>query len=166
MHPGKKRAQQHGFTLLAVLAAMFLLGLATQGVMTWVSHEVRREREARLLEVGQSYVQAIGSYYEASPGVVKQWPMSLDDLTDDKRFVGIRRHLRKLYPDPIRRSREWGLVTVGDGGGIAGVYSRSEEQPLRSVALDLGGLVLDPAQRYSDWKFVYRPPAAVTGRDQ
>lgn len=164
MEPGSSMRRERGFTMVAVLAAMFLLGLATQGVMTWVSHEVRREREAQLLMVGQTYAQAIGSYYEASPGVVKQWPVSLDDLTDDKRFVGIRRHLRKVYPDPVRRSKEWGLITVGDGGGIAGVYSLSEEMPLRLIALDLGSLVLDPATHYSDWKFVYRPLAPVGGQ--
>lgn len=166
MGPGSSMCRQRGFTMLAVLAAMFLLGLATQGVMTWVSHEVRREREAQLLQIGEAYAQAIGSYYEASPGVVKQWPMSLEDLTDDKRFVGIRRHLRKIYPDPVRRTKEWGLITVGDGGGIAGVYSLSDEVPLRSIALDLGNLVLDPATRYADWKFVYRPTAPVAGQSR
>lgn len=164
-HGSRPIHRQGGFTLLAVLAALTLLGLATQGVMTWVSHEVRREREAQLLRVGQIYTEAIGRYYEASPGVVKQWPKSLQDLADDKRFVGIRRHLRKIYPDPVNRSQEWGLVTVGDGGGIAGVYSLSVEKPLRSIGSDLGGLMLDPAARYADWKFVYHPPAvAATGR--
>lgn len=153
--------RQSGFTLIAVLAAMFLLALGSQTVMTWVSEEARREREAALLHIGESYLIAIRSYYEASPGLVKQWPRTLEDLTDDTRFVGIRRHLRRVYADPIRRSPEWGLIPSIDGSGIAGVYSLSEEVPLITIAVDVAGLTVGPAARYVDWKFVYQPPAVA-----
>lgn len=153
--------QQQGFTLLAVLAGMFILALATQGVMTYVSQQAQREREGDLLRVGQAYMQAIGTYYEASPGNVKRWPRTLEDLVDDKRFVGIKRHLREIYGDPVARSSNWGIVLSSDGG-IAGVHSLSEGRPLRSAAIEMGVLVLPPVERYSDWLFVYQPaPAAA-----
>ncbi len=153
--------QQRGFTLLAVIAAMLLLALASQGVMTYVSQQALREREAELLRIGQLYAQAIGAYYEAAPGNVKRWPRTLQDLVEDQRFVGIKRHLRQVYADPMTRATNWGLVIAADGG-VAGVFSRSEAPPIRTTAIELGALTLAPAQRYADWRFVYTPlPAAA-----
>ena len=155
MRPGKSR--ESGFTLIAVMAALLLLGLASQGVMQVVSQQALREREARLIRVGQAYQRAIGSYYESSPGRVKRWPPSLNDLLDDRRFVGIRRHLRELYEDPIARSAVWGTVRALDGG-IAGVYSLAEGRPIQSAAGAAWPVPVQQAQRYSDWLFVYQPP--------
>jgi len=151
---------QRGFTLLAVLAAMFMLALATQGVMTYVSQQAQREREADLLRIGQAYVQAIGAYYESSPGNNKRWPRVLEDLIEDKRFVGIKRHLREIYSDPVGRSSGWGLILSPDGG-ISGIHSLSDMRPLRSAAIEAGTLTLPPATRYADWQFVYQPAPAL-----
>lgn len=151
---------QSGFTLVAVLAALFFLALGTQKVMTVVSHQVQREREAELLRIGAAYASAIGAYYELSPGNVKRWPPSLEALVDDRRFVTLQRHLRKLYADPITRSSDWGVVAAPDGG-VAGVYSRSELTPIRVAGDQLEALGISDAKRYSDWKFVYKPVATV-----
>lgn len=151
-------ARQQGFTYIAVLVAMLMLSLATQGVMTYVSQQAQREREAELLRIGQTFVQAIGAYYEASPGRVKRWPVALEDLLEDRRLVTVRRYLRDIHPDPITRSKDWGIIVAADGG-IAGVYSRSDAAPIRTAAIDLGELTLNPARRYYDWKFVYQPTA-------
>lgn len=147
--------------MAAVLAAMVVLALATQSVMTYVSQQDLREREADLLRIGQAYAQAIGAYYETSPGNLKRWPRTLEDLAEDKRFVGIRRHIREVYNDPMTRSANWGLV-MSDDGGIAGVHSLSTAQPIRSAALELDTVSLPAASRYADWEFVYRPPLAQT----
>lgn len=154
------RSHQRGFTLLAVMVAMLLLALASNSVLTVVSQQALREREAELLRIGQLYAQAIGAYYEAAPGNVKRWPRTLDDLVEDQRFVGIKRHLRQVYADPMTRSTNWGLVIATDGG-LTGVYSRSEATPIRSAAIELGALTLAPARRYADWQFVYVPPPAA-----
>ena len=42
----------------------------------------------------------------------------------------------------------------GDDGRIRGVHSLSEEEPLIAGAVRRPGLRLEPARRYSDWKFV------------
>ena len=152
---------QRGFTLLALIAAMVLLALASNGVMTYVSQQALREREAELLRVGQLYAQAIGAYYEASPGNVKRWPRTLEDLVEDPRFVGVKRHMRQVYVDPMTRSANWALVMAADGG-VAGVHSQSEAPPIRNSAMQLGTLALPAARRYADWQFVYQPaPAAA-----
>lgn len=159
LHPPRSARLQRGFTMAAVLAAMLILALATQSVMTYVSQQDLREREAGLLRIGQTYAQAIGAYYESSPGNLKRWPRSLEDLTEDKRFVGTRRHIREIYPDPMTRSAHWGIV-MSDDGGIAGVHSLSTAQPIRSAPLELDNPTLPSASRYADWQFVYRPPQA------
>lgn len=153
--------QQQGFTFLAVLAALFILALGTQGVMTYVSQQAQRERELDLLRIGQAYAEAIGAYYESSPGRIKQWPRNLEDLLEDRRVVTIKRHIRELYPDPITRAPDWGLVIAADGG-ISGVHSRSEATPLRTVAIEVGAMTLPPAARYADWQFVYTPAPATS----
>lgn len=156
LSPSFLRQPQRGFTLVAALAALFLLALATQKVMTVVSQQAQREREAELLRIGAAYVAAIGAYYERSPGSVKRWPPSLEALTDDRRFVTLQRHLRQPYADPITRGGDWGMVLAPDGG-VVGVYSQSEEKPIRTAGEALQSLGLAEAQRYSDWKFVYQP---------
>jgi type II secretory pathway pseudopilin PulG len=150
-----RTGSQSGFTMVAVLAAMLMVAIGAQKVMTYVSLQVQREREAELLRTGQVYVQAIGSYYESSPGGVKRWPKSLEELATDTRFVGIKRHVREAYSDPLSR-QPWGFVRSPDGG-IAGIHSTSEAQPIHTAPVSLGNFALPAASRYSDWQFVYAP---------
>lgn len=148
-------ALQAGFTYLILLLAMTLLALATQSVMSYASQQTQREQEADLIRIGETYQHAIAAYYESSPGRTKQWPRQLQDLLEDRRHVSIKRHLRSLYPDPVNRGEAWGLLYAADGG-IAGVYSKSDKQPIstRGVPSAAG---MHSAQRYSDWHFVYLP---------
>lgn len=161
---------QRGFTMLAVLAAMFLSALAANRVMLSVSQQDTREREAHLMHVGLLFRQAIKDYYEMSPGSEKQWPKSLEDLTYDTRFVDVRRHLREVYPDPISRSEDWGLITTDIGGrsGIRGIFSKSTNVPLNTAAASFLDFETPTITQYSDRRFEYVPPviapkaAAVT----
>jgi type II secretory pathway pseudopilin PulG len=152
MRAGSRRPSR-GFTLVTVLVllALCMLGLSIAGPM-W-SQRVRREREHDLLRVGTLYAQAIAAYYAASPGSLKQYPQRLDMLLADSRFVGTRRYLRQLYPDPVNPGQPWGLL-LDPQQRIVGVYSRSEATPIAERPLDLGSVQLAAAQRYSDWKFV------------
>ena len=113
----------------------------------------QREREQELLRVGELYAKAIGNYRASSPGSVKRYPAELGDLLQDNRFVGTRRHLRKLYADPLNPARSWGLIRAPDGG-VAGVYAQDERLPFARTGLQVGVVQLAPAQRYSDWKFM------------
>ena len=69
-----------------------------------------------------------------------------------------RRHLRHVFPDPITGSDKWGIVPAPDGG-IAGVFSLSERSPLKTGGFTGADEKFENAERYSDWKFVYAPPA-------
>ncbi len=119
-----RRWHQHGLTLLAVLAALTVLALACDRVMQFASQQAQREREADLLHAGGAYARAIAAYHAATPGHTKQWPPTLEALTEDRRFVQLRRHLRERYADPVTRSMDWGLLRAPDGG-IADVGVRS-----------------------------------------
>lgn len=142
--------------MLAVLAALFFLGLSLQGVMWVVSTQTQRERELELLRVGVEIREGIGRYVEASPGAAKSWPPSLEALLDDKRMVARTRHLRRVYADPMNRKGEWGIVSA-PGGGVAGVYSQSSLAPIRTGGMDLALFGVAPSGSYSGWQFVYQP---------
>lgn len=155
--PMMQRRRQEGFTMLAVLAALMLLALSLQGMMWVLATQAQRDRELALMRAGAAIRDAIGRYVESSPGSVKQWPGDLQALLDDQRSVAFRRHLRRIYPDPMNRSGSWGIVPAPDGG-IAGVHSLSQERPIRTGGIELDVHGLRPADRYSDWLFVYVPP--------
>lgn len=148
--------------MLAILAALTLLALSLQGVMWVLSTQALRDRELALMRSGAAIRDAIGRYVESSPGSVKQWPRNLEALLDDQRSVVFRRHLRRIYPDPMNPTGEWGIVRSPDGG-VAGVHSLSPERPIRSGGIDLDVYGLQPANRYADWQFVYVPPPSPAG---
>lgn len=157
-HAPKK---QSGFTLLAVLVAMVLLALATTQVVSVLAQQAQREREAQLIWVGEAFRRAIGQYYENSPGTLKRWPRDLSDLVEDKRFVTLRRYVRKIYADPITRGNDWGIIRASDGG-VQGIYSLSDLPSIRTVSPD--GQILASGSSYRDWRFVYEPQSAMKGK--
>lgn len=145
-----------GFTYLAVLFIVALLGggLALTGEV-WHTAAMR-EKEAELLFAGHQYRKAIERYYLSGPQ--RQYPRSLEDLVKDPRQPGTVRYLRRLYPDPVT-GKEWVLVKAPDGG-ILGVHSASDEAPFKSAGFKLRDRSFAGALKYSDWKFVYQPAAA------
>ena len=148
----RSRSGQGGFTYLMVVALIALLGLALSVVGPRWADETQREREQELLKVGTLYAQAIKSYYEASPGSLKQYPPDLQSLLLDSRFVGVRRHIRRLYADPLQPDRPWGLVRDKDGR-VTGIYSQDQRAPLRQAPLSNEWLQLGAASQYSQWVF-------------
>lgn len=141
-----------GFTYLTMLFAVAVvgLGLALAGEVWHTA--VMREREAQLLYIGTQYRRAIERYYLSGPA---QYPRALEDLLKDGRQARTERYLRRLYPDPVTGSDEWGMVKT-PAGEIMGVYSRSAEKPFRTTAFGAGN-DFSAATKYSDWKFVYDP---------
>ena len=143
-----------GFTYLWVLALLVVMSISLAVVGPLWSLSAQREREQELLHIGMLYVQAIESYYRASPsGGIKKLPVSLDQLLMDNRFLGTVRHLRRLYADPMNPGQSFGIV-LAPQGGIVGVYSRSASQPLLQTIWSDGRYVVAPAEHYFDWKFI------------
>jgi type II secretory pathway pseudopilin PulG len=144
------RARQAGFTYIGLLFAIAILGitLATIGVV-W-STQIRRDKEAELLWIGNQYRAAIGQYY-ATGG---QYPAQLADLLEDKRFPQTRRYLRRLFPDPMTGQVDWQLIEA-TGTGIMGIASSSQGKPIKVAGFAMREASFQDSQCYCDWKFVY-----------
>jgi type II secretory pathway pseudopilin PulG len=152
---------QKGFTLMGALIVVGVMGAGLAAYGELASHAAQREKEQELLFVGNQFRQAIGAYYERSPGAVKRYPHKLDELLEDKRHPMPQRHLRRMYADPITGKRQWGVIDA-PGGGIMGVYSLSEARPIKTGKFAARDSTFADTGRYSDWTFSYVPanPAA------
>jgi type II secretory pathway pseudopilin PulG len=154
MSPGDRRpGAQAGFTYVALLAVLALVGIALANVGTRWADRVQREHEQELLRVGQLYAQALLAYHRGSPGSDKTWPKDLQDLLQDPRMLGTVRYLRAPYTDPMVPGQPFALVRAADNT-IRGVRSTSTATPFKQAQVDLGVVVLAPAQHYADWQFI------------
>jgi len=149
------RRQCLGFTYIGLMILVAISGIALAGVGIVWHQDVQREREKELLFIGNEYRHAIGSYYESSPSGAKQYPRKLEDLMLDSRFPNIKRHIRKLYSDPITRDLDWGLVV--EQQLITGIYSQSRLKPLKRKGFPSQYGDFNDAKEYSEWKFIYAP---------
>jgi type II secretory pathway pseudopilin PulG len=158
---------QQGMTLLVVLFMLVVLGLAMGMTgMVWKT-VAQRDREKQLLWVGNQYRLAIESYYStAHAGARGSYPAKLEDLLRDPRSLGIVRHIRRLYKDPmtgrdfkvIRAGGEVAGVKVGTAtGGIMGVVSTCKEEPFKKGGFPEGYKDFENATTYQDWQFVFKP---------
>lgn len=154
---------QRGFTFMLVLFMVALMGagMAITGDI-WATTR-QREREAELLFAGDAIRLAIAGYYNASPGIAKQYPAQLEHLLKDPRFPDTRRYLRQLYPDPFDKSSGWVEIKAPQGG-IMGVASSSNDAPLKRTGFSTNDHVFEDQAmrlkeklRYRDWEFVYIP---------
>ncbi len=150
---------QAGFTYLMVLFTVAIMGSSLALVGTLWHTAAKRDKEAELLYAGNQYRLAIGRYFMNGP---RQYPRELSDLLKDQRRPVLARYLRKLYPDPITGSQEWGIVKA-PGGGIMGVYSRSKERPIKTTGFDRRDEGFENAETYADWKFVHEAQVVMPG---
>ena len=139
-----------GYALLAAVVATALVALATLVPLQNARHAAQREREKELLFAGQQIAAAIARYYDGSPGA-KQYPNTLDDLLEDRRFPQVRRYLRRLYRDPMTPDGVWAIDRVQ--GRIVAVHSRSVEAPLRRARFPRGLEAFADAHTYAQWRF-------------
>ena len=149
----RHRHVEHGFTYLGLLFAVVIIGVALASVgEVWRTMQ-QREKEMDLLFIGREFRRAITSYYELAPVGKQELPRKLEDLVEDDRFPTVRRHLRKIYIDPMTGKSEWGMLRMGDR--IVGVYSLSNAVPIKQDGFKDGERDLAGAQSYRDWKFAY-----------
>ena len=150
---------ESGFTYLAVMFTVAIIGIGLAGTAEVWSHARQREKERELLWTGNQFREAIGLYYQRTPGAAKRYPERLEDLLEDKRYVNVQRYLRRIYQDPMTGKDTWGTVPAPEGG-IKGVYSLSRGSPLKAVGFRAEEHDFERGRRYADWRFVYEPPSA------
>jgi type II secretory pathway pseudopilin PulG len=148
-------SRQDGFSYIGILIFIALMGVALAGVGQFSSQISKREQEQELLFVGNQYRTALELYYRHSSGT-DRFPQTLKDLLKDPRYPDTQRYLRRLYPDPITGKTDWGLMK-NLNGEIIGVYSRSENEPLKKYGFIRANQNFEGATKYSDWVFMLPP---------
>jgi type II secretory pathway pseudopilin PulG len=140
-----------GFTYIGLLLFIAItgIGLSVAG-MSW-QYQVRSEKEKDLLFVGVEFTSALNSYYYSSPDVTKVYPASLNDLLLDKRMPNIKRHLRKIYLDPMTGKADWSFVR--QQGRIVGIYSSSSLVPYKKKIFNLADKNFNGTKSYKEWVF-------------
>lgn len=153
-----------GFTYLGLLLTLAIITASLAAASGVWEIAQRRDKEAELLFVGNEFRRALASYAaSAPPGSTQQFPASLDNLLKDERFPNVKRHLRKIFVDPMTNSTDWGLQRNPEGG-ILGVYSRSEKEPLKQANFKPADQGFEGKTKYTEWVFLpaTRGAAAAT----
>lgn len=147
------RARSGGFTYVGLIVLLAILGLVAAAGMKTGALMQRAAAEQELLEIGAAFSDALRSYAAATPQGQPTQPPNLQALLKDPRFPGVRRHLRRIFVDPVTGKAEWGVVTIGDKALVSGVYSLSAARPLKVGNFDARFVNFDNKERISEWKF-------------
>lgn len=145
-----------GFTYFGLLAIIAVMGVALAAAGEVWHTALKREKEQELLFIGNQFRLAIAGYYERTPDQAQRYPATIEDLLKDPRYPSAQRYLRRIYRDPITGSENWGLIK-GPDGEIYGVYSLSEEEPLKKSNFSLADKNFAGKTRYADWVFMHAP---------
>jgi type II secretory pathway pseudopilin PulG len=148
-----------GYTYVGLLILLAIIGLASALTVTAGSRMQQRSNEEELIFIGTEFARAFQSYFEATPAGQSPYPARLEDLLRDPRYVEVRRHLRKLYFDPMTGKQEWANVASPDER-IMGVHSRSEKAPLKISGFPPSLATLEEQTSYSAWVFTFTPSHA------
>jgi hypothetical protein len=152
------RKYERGFSYVALMCAIVLIGLGvTVAARQWRTM-VQRELEADLLSKGIEIQNALALYSAAMkvgrvvPGEV--YPQSLAELTRlPKPF------LRKVYAEPVGHG-EWEVVRAPTGG-IMGVRSKSKSKPIRQHDFPPAVRHFEGRASYYDWVFQHPSPSMM-----
>ena len=143
------------FVLVAVTSLGLMAGIAGSSWQTII----QRANEEELLWRGGQIRKAIGHYYKtAQAGSGSTFPRNLEQLLKDPRFVGTKRHLRRLYLDPMTDD-EWVLIKEPNGR-IKGVRSSSKKEPFKKDGFSVENQDFAGKAQYFDWQFIYEPKKA------
>ncbi len=145
-----------GFTFIAVLIMVVVMGIMLGAIGQSVSVVMKREREKELIFRGLQYRDAIERW--SKKGVpLKDLKDLVEPTVSSNASASKDRFLRKLYKDPITGGEWKTLPTPPDPvQGIWGVASKSSDEPFKQgdfpeVIKDFKGKT-----KYSDWEFVYK----------
>lgn len=152
----RRTDRETGFTYLGLMVLIAVMGIVLASTGEIWHMALKREKEHELLFVGDQFRRAINQYYQHSPLKPRRFPMSLDDLLKDPRYPGTQRYLRKIYIDPITGDSKWGLVT-GPAGEIFGVYSLSEDEPIKKRNFSSADSSFEGKTKYAEWVFMAAP---------
>jgi type II secretory pathway pseudopilin PulG len=111
---------------------------------------MKTENEEELLSRGNQIKTAIDSYFISGGS----YPESLDALLYDDRIFTFKKHLRRLYNDPITGKR-WDIIT-DKSDKIVGVRSKSNMEPLKKTNFPEEYRSFEGKTKYYEWEFKSR----------
>ena len=147
-----------GFTYLSVIIVVAIIGLVAAAALKLGATVQRSRAEQQLLLIGAAFSDALQSYADATPAGQLPQPPSLKDLLRDPRFPTPRRHLRKIFVDPMTGKDEWGIVYLGARTGVVAVYSLSDAKPVKIGNFPARFQSLAGKRKISEWRFVAAGP--------
>lgn len=157
---------QRGMIYLALLLSVALIG-GVSAIGLKVAQTIQiRQAEAELLAIGLEFRNALQSYAEATPNGIPPAPESLADLLRDSRYPGIRRHLRRIYYDPLTGKADWGVVR-GPDRRIVGIHSLSKGMTIKRDGFPGELAALAGKESHDQWVFAISdiPPVGVGKND-
>ncbi len=145
--------RQRGFTYVSVVILVAIIGLVGAASLRLGTTMQRALAEQALLDIGNEYSNALASYAAATPQGQPNYPKSFAELLKDPRFPQLKRHLRRVYVDPMTGKAEWGIVKATENGGILGIYSLSKATPIKVGNFPARFSAFEGRTSYADWKF-------------
>jgi type II secretory pathway pseudopilin PulG len=150
-----------GFTYIAALVMVVIMGIMLGAVGQSISIVMKREREKELIFRGLQYRNAIELW-------TRKGAMPLLDLKylvqDPRDPSGKEKYLRKLYKDPIT-GEDWKALVDPNTKEIYGVASTSNEEPMKKGNFPEEIKSFEGKGKYSEWEFVFKRitiPAGAT----
>lgn len=153
---------EKGFTYIAALVLVVIMGIMMGAVGQSVKVIMKREREKELIFRGLQYRDAIERWNKKNPG--KQLS-ALNTENLYKMLVeggdSLKREpfLRKPYLDPITRS-DFKLVIDPNTKEIQGVVSTSGDEPFKQANFPEVIKSFEGKKKYSEWAFIYKKTPA------
>lgn len=148
-----RSGRQHGFTYVSVVILVTIVGLVGAASLRLGVTLQRAVAEQALLDIGIEYSNALASYAAATPQGQPNYPKSFAELLKDPRFPQLRRHLRRVYVDPMTGKAEWGIVKATENGGILGIYSLAKGTPIKIGNFPARFFAFEGRTSYAEWKF-------------
>lgn len=154
MMPVRLRSES-GFTYVAALFMVAIMGVLLGAVGQSVSVIMHREREKELIFRGLQYRDAIERWNKKGPMPFKELKRLLNDPLNNPNGG-----LRKLYKDPI--TGEDFKVLEDKQFGVYGVVSKSSKEPYRQSNFPEALKSFEGKKKYNEWEFVFKrvPPVA------
>jgi type II secretory pathway pseudopilin PulG len=148
-----------GFTYVGLIILVAIIALVAAATIRVGAALQRAQAERDLLHIGEQFSDALKSYAAATPAGQPQQPPTLKDLLKDPRFPGIRRHLRKIFIDPVTGRAEWGVIYLADNKGVLGIHSLSPARPVKVGNFPARFLAFDGKEKISEWVFTWNGQA-------
>jgi hypothetical protein len=151
-----RRSLAGGFTYLLVLIAIATISAVAALSLQQGRALAQRDKELELLYLGGQFRQALLSFAASTPAGAQARPRSLEQLVRDDRGPVVRRHLRRVFVDPLTGSTTWGVVRDSNGD-VTGVYSLASGTPVKQENFEAPFEFFRDSRTYADWIFSTMP---------